>query len=104
MALTTQGRSYQFTAITDKIAFPPYLGKKLVALSIQGSGLTAGNRLQVRDTGTVGSGNVLADYLIAAATDNADLWGGRSPQIVSGLSIDNNTIDGTWVLTATFEG
>lgn len=104
MSLTIQGRSYQFTANTDKIAFPPFAGKKLLSLTIQGSGLTAGNRLLVRDTGTQGSGNVLADYLIAAATDNADLWGGRTPQIVSGLSIDNNTIDGTWVLTATFEG
>lgn len=92
------------TAVNEGFSFPPYMGRKLIALNLQGTGLTAAQRLVVRDTGTVASGNVLADYVIEAATDNADLWGGRTPQIVAGLSIDNNTVAGTWVLTATFEG
>lgn len=103
MAVTPAGRTVTMTAVNEGLAFPPYLGKKLIGLSFQGSGLTAGHRLVIRDTGTVASGNVLTDYLIEAATDNADLWGGRTPQLVAGLSIDNNTVAGTWVLTATFE-
>jgi hypothetical protein len=55
--------------------------------------------LTVRDSATVGSGGILADYGIEGTADNADLWAGRQPRIVTALSIDNNTIAGTWVLT-----
>lgn len=103
MAITSQGRSYTFTAVNEGVTFPPYFGKKLIALSLQGTGMTAAQRLVVRDTGTVASGNILADWVVEAANSNADLWGGRTPQIVSGLSIDNNTLAGTWTMTATFE-
>lgn len=98
------GRNVTMTAVNEGFSFPPRMGRKLVALTLRGTGLTAAQLLIVRDTGTVGSGNVIADYAIEAATDNADLWAGRAPQILSGLSIDNNTVAGTWVLTATFEG
>lgn len=104
MAVTQAGRTITMTAVNEGIAFPAYAGRKLLGLSFQGTGLTTPQRLVVRDTGTPGSGNVIADYQTEAAADNADLWGGRTPQIVSGLAIDNNTIAGTWVLTATFEG
>lgn len=104
MAVVPSGRTITMSAVNEGIAFPPLMAKKLIALIFQGSGLTAAHRLVVRDTGTPGSGNVLTDYLIEAAADNADLWGGRAPQNVQGLSIDNNTVGGTWVLTATFEG
>jgi hypothetical protein len=103
MALAQQGRSITFTAITDKVDFGGLL-YNVVAMSFQGGvggALTAGQRLVVRDTGTVGTGNILADYLTEGTTDNADLWGGRNPQPVKGLSIDNNTLAGTWVLTVT---
>lgn len=109
MAITASGRTITMTAVNEGYAFPPYMGKKLIGLSFQGgvsggSALTAGQRIVVRDTGTVGSGNIIADYLTEATSDNADLWGGRTPQIISGISIDNNTVGGTWLLTATFEG
>jgi hypothetical protein len=37
--------------------------------------------------------------VIEAATDNADLWTGRESQPTGALSISNNTVGGTWVLT-----
>lgn len=107
MALTQQGRSITFTAITDKVDFGGMLFN-LTALSFQGgvtggTALTAGQRLVVRDTGTIGTGNILADYLTEATSDNADLWGGRKPQLIKGLSIDNLAVAGTWALTATID-
>lgn len=104
MAVTPLGRTVTMTAVNEGLAFPPYMGRKLIGLSFQGTGLTTPQRLVVRDTGTVAAGNVIADYQIEAVADNADLWGGRMPQIIAGISIDNNTVAGTWVLTATFEG
>ena len=108
MAIAAAGRVVTMTAVNEGISFPPLMPRKLLALSFQGgasggSALTATQRLVVRDSGTVGSGNIIADYLIEGTADNADLWGGRPPQLVNGLSIDNNTVGGTWVLTATFE-
>lgn len=102
MAKAQQGRSFTFTAITDAVDFGGLLGK-VSAMSFQGTGLTTSQRLVVRDTGTIGSGNILADYLTEGAADNADLWGGRPPQLAKGLSIDNNTIAGTWTLTVTVD-
>lgn len=100
MAIAQQGRSITITAVNAGVSFGGDL-REVVAMTFQGATLTAGNRLVVRDTGTVASGNILVDYLVEAATDNADLWGGREAQQVKGLSLDNNTIDGTWVLTVT---
>jgi len=74
----------------------------LVGLTFRGTGLTAAQSFIVRDNATPGSGSILADYAIEAATDNADLWGGRTPQPVTAMSIDNTTVGGTWVLTAFF--
>lgn len=103
MAVLTQGQSITMTAITDSISFGGSLAE-LMAVSFQGTGLTADQRLTVRDTTTQGSGNVLLDYRIEATSDNADFWGGRTPQPVKGLSIDNNTLAGTWVLTFSMRG
>ena len=100
MAIAEQGRSITFTAVNESLGFGGNW-RRIIAMSFQGTGLTAAQRLVVRDTATVGSGNILADYQTEAATDNADLWGGRKSQVAKGLSIDNNTIAGTWTLTVT---
>lgn len=60
-----------------------------------GGALTAGQQLLVKDR----AGNILADYLTEGTTDNADLWGGRAPQICDGISLANTTVAGAWVLT-----
>ena len=75
----------------------------LVGLTFRGTGLTAAQGFIVRDNATPGSGSVLADYVIEAATDNADLWGGRQPQWITALSLDSTTVGGTWLLTAFFQ-
>lgn len=75
----------------------------LVGLTFRGTGLTAAQGFIVRDSATPGSGSVLADYVIEAATDNADLWGGRQPQWITAISLDNTTVAGTWLLTAFFQ-
>lgn len=97
MAITPGGLQYTLTAVNEAITLPQRV--EVVGMTLQGTGLTAAQRLVVRDSATVGSGGVLADYEIEAATDNADLWAGRAPRIISALSIDNNTVAGTWVLT-----
>lgn len=102
MALARQGRSITFTAITDKVDFGGFL-HDVIGITFQGTGLTASQRLVVRDTGTIGTGNILCDYITEGTADNGDLWGGRKPQQVRGLSIDNNTIGGTWVLTVSID-
>lgn len=98
MAIAKQGRSITFTAVNEatKVFEAPL---EVVGMTFQGTGLTAGQRLVVRDSATVGSGNILADYVVMAATDNADLWVGRDKQDVAAIGIDNNTLGGTWVLT-----
>ena len=103
MAVTRQGASIVFTAITDSIDFGGLLGE-VAAVTFRGTGLTADQRLTIRDTATQGSGNILVDYGVEGTSDNADLWGGRRPQPVKGLSIDNNTIAGTWTLTFDVRG
>lgn len=104
MANTTAGRMVTFTATNDGVAFPPLAGRKLIGLSFQGTGLTAAQGFKMRDTGTAGTGNIIADHAIAAANESADLWGGRTPQILAGIAVDNTTVGGTWIITATFEG
>lgn len=98
MTIVRKARHVTFTAANEGLTLGGMY--KLVGLTFQGTGLTAGQRLTVRDHATPGNGEVLADYVTEAATDNADLWGGRTPQIVTGLSVDTSTIAGTWVLTA----
>lgn len=100
MAQTQQPLSLTFTATNDAVTF--HERRLVVGMTLQGSGLTAGHRLTVRNKGTVGAGSVLADYLMAAAIDNADLWGARRPQAVKAISLDNTTVAGTWVLTVFF--
>lgn len=97
MAIARQPRAITFTAVNEGID----LGEQteVVGITFQGSGLTAGQRVLVRDHATPGSGSVLADYLTEAAIDNADMWVSRKSQQVQGLSIANNTVAGTWVLT-----
>ena len=97
MTIARQPRAVTFTAVNEGLALPYTM--QITGITFRGTGLTAAQRLTVRDGATVASGSILADYAIEAATDNADLWAGRSPQNVTGLSIDNNTIDGTWLLT-----
>lgn len=102
MAITPLPGGYTLTAVNEAITLPQRM--EVVGMTFQGgvsggSALTAGQRLVVRDSATVGSGGILADYLTEGTSDNADLWAGRSPRIVSALSVDNNTVGGTWVLT-----
>jgi hypothetical protein len=105
MAIATAGTAVTFTAVNEKTEEWPDL-REIVGMSFSGTGLTAGQRLTVRG-GTngapaVGSGTILADYRPKAADDSADLWHGRAPQPVRGISIDKNTVAGTWVLTVFF--
>lgn len=97
MAITPGGQHYTLTAVNESITLPQRM--EVVGMTFQGTGLTAAQRIVVRDSATVGSGGILADYEVEAATDNADFWAGRSSRIISALSIDNNTVAGTWVLT-----
>ena len=98
MTVAAQTYSVTFTAVNEGTTL---VGPRLlVGLTFQGTGLTANHRLVVTDSATPGAGSILADYIVEAAADNADLWGGRTPQWVSALSIANNTVGGTWVLTA----
>lgn len=105
MAVLKAGRSVTFSAVNEGIDFAAhgYPFVEVTGMTFQGASTTAGHRLSVRDTVTPGSGNLLADYLIEATSDNADLWGGRAPQVVKGLSVDNNTVGGTWILTVSFK-
>lgn len=100
MATTIQRLSVTFTATNDAIDLQ---GQRLVVgMTFQGSGLTAGHLLRVRNKATVGQGSLLADYIIEGTPDNADLWAGRVPQMVAALSLDNTTLTGTWALTVFF--
>lgn len=99
MTIAIQGRSVTFTAVNEGITFDQM--HEVLAVTFQGTGLTAGQRVTLRDTATPGTGNVLADYVTEAAIDNQDLWSGRPAQIVKALALDNNTVAGTWVLTVT---
>jgi hypothetical protein len=97
MAIGFTGRAITFTAVNEGVELTHAV--EIVGITFQGTGLTISQRVVVRNHKTPGSGSALVDYLTEGAADNGDLWGGRQPQIVTGLSIDNNTIAGTWVLT-----
>lgn len=94
MTATIANNSVTFTADDET-----YTGMVLVTgMSFQGSGLTIGQRLRVTD----GNGTILCDYLVEAATDNADLWGGRDPVFADGIVVEDGPAAGTWVLTVMF--
>lgn len=98
MAIARQPRSITFTAVNEGITLPAKM--LVIGMTFQGAGLTVAQRITVRDSATPGSGSILADYVTkVAASDDNDLWGSKPPQIVSALSIDNNTVAGTWVVT-----
>lgn len=93
MAVTRQGRSITMTAVNDE-----YTGIVCpIGINFQGTGLTAGQRVQITDSG----GSVIADYITEGTSDNADLLNGRplDGQFYQGIKIANNTVAGTWVLT-----
>lgn len=90
-AATTKGSAIIFTAVTDTYAAQvTYIG----GIQFQGSGLTPGQRVLLLDDGD----DVIADYLILSATDDADLWNGRQPKFYHGLKM-SGTVAGTWALT-----
>lgn len=72
---------------------------EIEGINFEGTGLTASQRLTLRDSATVGSGAILSDYITEGTADNADLWAGRRPRAVSALALDNNIVGGTWQLT-----
>jgi len=74
MAIARQPNSLTFTATNDGVAFA--VPVQVVGASFQGTGLSAGQQVTLRDSGTPGSGSVLADYdAVQASWSSADLWG-----------------------------
>lgn len=102
MAVTRNSQSVQMTAVND--SYPFQMPVRVVGINFQGTGLTSPQRVVIRDTATPGTGNLLADYQTEGTTlDNGDLWGAKPPQRVSGVSIDNSAVAGTWVVTITIQ-
>lgn len=93
MAVTraTNGKSITITAVGDAVL--DYL--EIVGMTFQGSGLTAGHRVLVRDT----SGAIIADSLVETPIDNIDLWAGRSMKKYTGLNLVATGLTGDFVLT-----
>lgn len=90
-AITRKGDSLPLTAVSDT-----YAGIVCVnGITFQGTTLTAGQRVLLQST----SGDTIADYVVEAATDNADLWGGRGPKFYTGLKMPADAVGGTWVIT-----
>ena len=103
MTITRAGKTVTLTAVNEAVDLSAMLFAKVVGITFQGTGLTAGQRVTIRDGATVGSGEILADYAVEAMSDSADLWGNKPPRFVRGLSVDNNTVAGTWVITVFLE-
>lgn len=101
MAIARQPKSLTITATNEGVAL--MTPENIVGLSFEGTGLTLGQRLTLRDSATVGSGSPLADYSVEATSAYADLWSGRARRFVEGVSVSNTTVGGTWVLTVFFE-
>jgi hypothetical protein len=81
MSVTRKGKSIVMTADAD--AYPGIVF--ITGLTFQGESLTAGDRVLLHDTG----GGVIADYIIEAALDNADLWAGRTQgEFYTGLLLE----------------
>jgi hypothetical protein len=70
----------------------------IAGMTFQVTGSAADERLRVTDAG----GSVLADYRTTGASDNADLWNGRSPAFANGLLVEDFP-SGTGVLTIFLE-
>lgn len=102
MAISVVGKTATLTAVNEAVDLSGQL-RKIVGMTFSGTGLTADQRLVIRDSATVGSGEILSDYRTEGTPDNADLWGARMPRIIRGLSVDNNTVAGTWQVTVFFE-
>lgn len=96
MSVTRKGNSITMTAAADA-----YTGIVSIAgLTFQVTGGSAGDRLLVKDES---GGSIIADYIVTAATDNADLWGGRDPKFyAAGVYLDTCP-SGTAVLTVVTE-
>lgn len=90
-AATRKGKSIIFDAVTDTYAAQIVF---IQGITFQGTGLTAGQNVLLLDD----DGDIVADYLTAGTSDNADLWNGRQPQMFKGLKM-SGTVDGTWALT-----
>lgn len=90
MSVTRKGTSLTMTADADA-ATGIFC---VVGVTLQLTGGAAGERLRLTDTG----GDVIADYMTSAATDNADLWNGREPKFYQGLLVEDFP-SGTGVLT-----
>ena len=72
MAITAAGNTIQLTATNAATALWPDL-REIVGMSFEGTGLTTGQELVVRAGATIGSGDVLADYITEGTTDQRDL-------------------------------
>lgn len=94
-AADRKGKSIVFDAVTDTYAAKVV---RIAGATFQGTGLTATNRVLMTDD----NDDVVVDYVVEAATDNADLWGGRPPQQYHGLKM-SGAVDGTWALTVFLE-
>ncbi len=94
MAVTRQGRSIVMTADADAVTYSVFIA----GLTFQVTGGSAGDRLRVTDT----AGSIVADYIVTAATDNADLMNGRPPFFCNGLLVEDFP-GGTGVLTVFVE-
>lgn len=95
MAVTRFGASFTMTATGDSVTGI----QSVLGINFQGTGLTAGQRLQITDT----DGSIICDYITEGTSDNADLLGGRVAQFVQGLKIAAGTLVGTWVVTVVLE-
>jgi hypothetical protein len=91
MAVTRSGSSIAMTALGDAVTGPLFIS----AINFQGTGLTAGQRLLIQDTG----GSTIADYITEGTSDNADLIIGREPKFWDGIKLASGTVAGTWVLS-----
>ena len=91
MAVERKGKSITLTADADAYSGVVFI----TGLTFQVAGGTAAQRLRLTDTG----GSVICDYLVEAATDNADLWAGREGEFYHGLLVEDYPAAGTSVLT-----
>jgi hypothetical protein len=91
MAVTRSGSSIEMTATADAVTSRLFI----VGLNFQGTGLTAGQRLLIQDTG----GSTIVDYITEGTSDNGDLLGGREGKWYDGIQIAAGTIAGTWKLS-----
>lgn len=91
-AATRKGNSILFTAVTDTYAAQVVCPN---GITFRGTGLTAAQQVLLTDD----DGDIVADFVISAATQYADLWNGRAPdQFYRGLKM-SGTVGGTWTLT-----